>query len=173
LLKRSVVNDKANSDTTTGGVTMEPINRTFIAGAVLCAAAALLMGSGCTTTGLQRAVDVRVATTLLGGSPQLVVSGPARVLHVDVRGRQDVRMYSVRRGADGSVNCAAEVRADVRALERAASNELNLLVGEDEGVCVANAAGDGAPRADVSWHARRSADEVVEIAHRHTLASNP
>ena len=167
------MNDKANSDTTTRGVTMEPINRTFIAGAVICAAAALLMASGCTTTGMQRAVDVRVATTLQGGSPQLVVSGPARVLHVDVRGRQDVSMYSVKRGADGSISCAAEIRTDVRTLERAASNELNLVVGEDEGVCLANAAGEGAPRADVSWHARRGAGAAVEIAQRHTLATNP
>ena len=57
LLKRSVVNDQANS--TTGGMTMDPINRTFIAGGVICAAAAFLMGSSCTTTGVQRAVDVR------------------------------------------------------------------------------------------------------------------
>jgi hypothetical protein len=172
LLKRSVVNDKANSETTTGGVTMETINRTFIAGAVICAAAAFLTASGCTTTGMQRAVDVRVATTLQGGSPQLVVSGPARVLHVDLRGRQNVSMYRVKRGADGSVSCVAEVRTDVRALKRAGSNELNLPVGEDEGVCLANAADDGA-RADVSWHARRDAGAPVEIAHRPTIARNP
>ena len=171
LLKRSVVNDQANS--TTGGMTMDPINRTFIAGGVICAAAAFLMGSSCTTTGVQRAVDVRVATTLQGGSPQLVVSGPARVLHVDVAGRQDVSIYSVKRRADGSVSCATEVRTGVRVLERAASNDLDLVVGEDEGVCLANAAGDGAPRADVSWHARRGAGAPVEIAHRHTLATNP
>jgi hypothetical protein len=151
---------------------METINRTFIAGAVICAAAAVLMASGCTTTGMQRAVDVRVATTLQGGSPQLVVSGPARVLHVNVAGRQDVSIYSVKRGEDGSVSCATEVRTGVRVLKRAASNELNLPVGEDEGVCLANAAGDGA-RADVSWHARRGAGAPVEIAHRHTLATNP
>jgi hypothetical protein len=153
-------------------MTMESINRTFIAGAVICAAAAFLMASGCTTTGMQRAVDVRVATTLQGGIPQLVVSGPARVLHVDVRGRQNVSMYSVKRGADGSFSCAAEVHTDLRTLQRAASNELNLPVGEDEGVCLANAAGDGAPRADVSWHARRGAGAPVEIAHRDTLASS-
>jgi hypothetical protein len=173
LLKRSVVNDKANSDTTTGGVTMETINRTFIAGAVICAAGALLMAGGCTTTGVQRAVDVRAATTLQGGRPQLVVSGPARVLHVDVAGRQDVSIYSVKRSADGSVSCATAVRTGVRVLERAASNDLDLAVGEDEGVCLANAAGDSAPRADVSWHARRGASTPVEIAHRHPLASNP
>jgi hypothetical protein len=92
---------------------------------------------------------------------------------VDVRGRQDVSLYSVKRGADGSVSCAAEVRKDVRALKRDASNELNLVVGEDEGVCLANAAGDGVPRADVSWHARRGAGAPVEIAHPRTLASNP
>jgi hypothetical protein len=173
LLKRSVVNDKADSDTTTGGVTMGTINRTFIAGAVICAAAALLTASSCTTTGTQRAVDVRVAMTLRSGSPQLVVSGPARVLHVEVAGRQDVSIYSVKRGADGSVSCATEIRTGVRVLKRAASNDLDLVVDEDEGVCLANAAGDGAPRADVSWHARRDAGTPVEIAHRHTLATNP
>src|SRR5262249_34681496 len=131
-----------------------------------------LLASGCTTTSMQRAADVRVATTLQGGSPQLVVSGPARVLHVDVGGRQDVSIYSVKRGADGSVSCTGKVRGNVRALERAASNDLNLVVGEDEGVCLAKAAGD-ASRVDVSWHASRGADAPVEIGHRHTLAKSP
>jgi len=166
------MNGKANSDTTTGGKTMKSINRIIIEGAVICAAA-FLTASGCTTTGMQRAVDVRVATTLQGGSPQLVVSGPARVLHVDVGARQDVNIYSVKRGADGSVSCTGKVRKDVRALEPAASNDLNLVVGEDEAVCLANAASDGAPRADVSWHARRGASAPVEIGHPRTLASSP
>jgi hypothetical protein len=145
------------------------INKICLAGAIASAAAAVLMASGCNVAGagggLQRAAEVRVATTLEGGSPKLVVSGPARVLHVDVRGHRAVNVYSVKRGADGSVNCTGAARSDVRSLQQSASNELNLVVRSDEGLCLANGAGDAAPRADVSWHARRGADAPVEIAH--------
>ena len=145
------------------------VNKICFLGAVVSAAAAVLMASGCNVAGggagLKRAAEVRVATTLEGGGPKLMVSGPARLLHVDVRGHHAVNVFSVKRGADGSVNCTGTVRSDVRSLQQSASNELNLVVHADEGVCLANEAGDAAPRADVSWHARRGAEAPIEFAH--------
>jgi hypothetical protein len=67
------------------------MNRVCIVGAVVSAAAAIFMASGCSVAGgMQRAAEVRVATTLEAGSPKMIVSGPARLLHVDVHGRQSL-----------------------------------------------------------------------------------
>ena len=171
LLMCPVVNGTTKIETETGGAKMISINvnKICLAGAVASAAAAVLFASGCNVAGagagLQRAAEVRVATTLEGSSPKLVVAGPARVLHVDVRGHRAVNVYSVKRGADGSVDCMVTDRSGVRSLQQSASNELNLVVRSDEGLCLANEAGDAAPRADVSWHARRGPDVPVEIAH--------
>jgi hypothetical protein len=150
---------------------MFSINKVCLAGALVSAIAAALMASGCNVagaSGLQRASEVRVATTLEAGSPRMVVAGPARLLHVDVHGRQALRIYSVKRDATGAVDCAAKVRADVVALHQGASNELNLRVTEDEAICMAddsNGPGRDARRTDVSWHARRGAEEPSEVMH--------
>jgi hypothetical protein len=166
-----VVNGTTKTETETGGAKMISINvnKICFAGALASAAAAVLLASGCNVAGagagLQRAAEVRVATTLEAGSSKLMVAGPARLLHVDVRGHQEVNVYSVKRGADGSVNCAGTARSALRSLQQSASNELNLKVGQDEGICLANEAGDTAPRADVSWHARRGAEAPIEVAH--------
>jgi hypothetical protein len=119
---------------------------------------------------MQRAAEVRVATTLEVGSPKLLVSGSARLLHVDVEGHQTLNVYTVKRDAAGEASCAVAPRAEARALRQAASTELNLEVADDEVVCLANTAGD-APRVDVSWHARRGAGAPIEIGHTLT-ASN-
>jgi hypothetical protein len=166
------VNGKTNDQT--GGNQMDSINRMFFAGAVISAAAAIFLASGCAGTGasaMQRAAEVRVATTLEADSPKLMVSGPARLLHVDVEGHQTLNVYTVKRDAAGEASCAGKTRSAARALRQAASTELNLEVGDDEVVCLANAAGD-APRVDVSWHARRGAGAPIEIGHTLT-ASNP
>src|SRR5262245_58786754 len=89
LLKCLVVNGKTNNQT--GGNNMDSINRIFFAGAIISAAAAIFMASGCAGAGassMQRAAEVRVATTLVAGSQKLMVSGPAQLLHVDVEGHQ-------------------------------------------------------------------------------------
>src|SRR5437763_16778293 len=94
---------------------MISINRLFLAGAVACAAAGAFVASGCSVagaSGMQRAAEVRVATTLEAGSPKLIVSGPARLLHVDVHGGQPLSIYSVKRDASGAVNCADKVRSN-------------------------------------------------------------
>jgi hypothetical protein len=164
------VNGKTNNQT--GGSNMGSINRIFFAGAIISAAAAAVLASGCGVTGassMQRAAEVRIATTLEAGSPKVIVSGPARLLHVDVQGHQTLNVYTVKRDAGGAANCAARGRAEMRALRQAASTELNLEVGDDEVVCLANSAGD-APRIDVSWHARRGVAAPSETGH--AVASN-
>jgi hypothetical protein len=159
------------NDNETGGVDMFSINRIFIAGAVVSAAAAVFMASGCGVAGgMHRGADVRVATRLEAGSPKMIVSGPARLLHVDVHGRQALSIYSVKRGTDGTVSCADKARAEPLPLRQGASNELNLVVREGEAICLANDANDVAARnADVSWHARRGADAPAETAHASNL----
>ena len=88
LLMWSLVNGKANNDSESGGANMFSINRICFTGAVISAAAAVFMASGCGVAGagMKRAAEVRVATTLEAGSPKMIVSGPARLLHVDVHG---------------------------------------------------------------------------------------
>jgi len=140
---------------------MISINRIFFAGAIASAVAAALMASGCAAGGGLQSAEVRVATQLEGASPRMIVAGPARLLHVDVHGRQSLNVYSVKRGADGNANCGDAVRSEALPLRQGASNELNLVVLGDEAVCLANAS--GSPRAaDVSWHARSGNDAPAE-----------
>ena len=169
LLLWSVVN--VETDNEAGGANMISINRIFLAGAVI-SAAAVFMASGCGVagaSGMQRAAEVRVATTLEAGSPKLIVSGPARLLHVDVRGHQALNIYSVKRDASGGANCAGPARSGAFALRQAASTALNLEVQDGEAICLASAPGD-APAVDVSWHARRGVATPIETGH--TFASN-
>jgi len=148
---------------------MFSINRIFFAGAVVSAVAAALMASGCAVGGsLRQASDVRVATRLEGATPKMIVAGPARLLHVDVHGRQALSLYSVKRAAEGSFSCAAVASSDARPLRRGASNALNLVVPADEAVCLAN--GSGISRdTEVAWHARRGQDAPVEVLHASNL----
>jgi hypothetical protein len=164
----SPVNGKTNNDSETGGANMFSINRIFFTGAVISAAAAVFVASGCSVAGagMKRAAEVRVATTLEAGSPKMIVSGPARLLHVDVHGRQSLNVYSVKRGADGTVSCTDKVPSARLSLRQGASNELDLVVRADEAVCLVNDASDASPRnTDVSWHARRGADAPADVAH--------
>jgi len=143
---------------------MISINRIFFAGAIASAVAAALMASGCAAGGGLQSAELRVATQLEGASPRMIVAGPARLLHVDVHGRQSLNVYSVKRGADGSANCGAAVHSVALPLRQGASNELNLVVLEDEAVCLANVSGS-ARAADVSWHARRGKDAPAKTLH--------
>jgi hypothetical protein len=164
----SPVKGKTDNGSETGGANMFSINRIFFTGAVISAAAAVLVASGCSVAGagMTRAAEVRVATTLEAGSPKVIVSGPARLLHVDVHGRQLLNVYSVKRGADGKVDCTDKLPSARVSLRQRASNELNLVVRADEAVCLANDASDGSTRkADVSWHARRGADVPAQVVH--------
>ena len=147
---------------------MFSINRLFFAGAVASAVAAALMASGCAVGGGMQAAEVRTATKLEGASPKMIVAGPARLLHVDVHGRQELSLYRVKRAADGSFSCAAVASSDARPLRHGASNQLNLVVPADEAVCLAN--GSGIVRdTEVAWHARRGDDAPVEALAANNL----
>jgi hypothetical protein len=60
-----------------------------------------------------------------------------------VHGRQLLNVYSVKRGADGKVDCTDKLPSARVSLRQRASNELNLVVRADEAVCLANDASDG------------------------------
>jgi len=136
---------------------MLSINRILFTAAVASAIGAALMAGGCAAGGVTHA-EVRMATTVKAGSAQVMVNGPARLLHVDVRGRQSLNVYSVKRGTDGAVDCADKVRSEIASLRQGTSNQLNVEVRGDEAVCLANES-SGADHADVSWHARRASGE--------------
>ena len=111
------MNGKTNNQT--GGANMVSINRIFFAGAVISAAAAVFLASGCGVTGasgMQRAAEVRVATTLEAGSPKVIVSGPARLLHVDVRRPPDAERLQrqARRGRRGELRGQGALRTRAR-----------------------------------------------------------
>ena len=157
------MNATTNDDSETGGANMISINRIFFAGAIASAVAAAFMASGCAAGGgLQQHAELRVATKLEGASPKMIVAGPARLLHVDVHGRQELSLYSVKRAADGSFSCARAASSAARPLRHGATNELNVVVREDEAICLANESGI-ARDADVAWHARRGADAPTEL----------
>ena len=162
------MNGTTNHFNETKGANMFSINRLFFAGAVASAVAAALMASGCAGGGGMRAAEVRIATKLEGASPKMIVAGPARLLHVDVHGRQELSLYSVKRAPDGSFNCAAVASSDALPLRHGASNELNLVVPADEAVCLAN--GSGIARdTEIAWHARRGTDAPAETLHASNL----
>jgi hypothetical protein len=144
-------------------------NRIYVAGVVVSAIVALSM-AGCSTAGAARHTEVRVATRLETGSPRLVVAGPARLLHVEVRGRRALNLYSVRRGADGQVSCLDGARTLLRS-RLGANNALDLVVAAGEAICVGDGeAGAANPRdTEVSWHARSGTEARVEIAEASTL----
>jgi hypothetical protein len=142
---------------------MFSLNRVCVAGAIV---SAVLMASGCGVSGgMQGSAEVRIATRIEAGSPKLVVAGPARLLHVDVHGRQLLNLYSVKRGADGTVNCLEGARTQVRLLRQGASNELNIVVASDEAICLANDATVVARDTDVAWHARCGAEAAGTVLH--------
>ena len=74
-----------------------------------------------------------------------------------MHGRQLLNLYTVKRGPDGKVSCADQERSPLRPLRQGASNALNIVVPENEAICLENDANEAAPRnTDVSWHARRT-----------------
>jgi hypothetical protein len=150
---------------------MLAMNKNCLARVAAAAVAVVSMVGGCTTTGATRPIEVRVATRVENGSPRLVVTGPARLLHVDVHGQRPLNLYGVRRGADGKVSCLDGARGQVRPLREHASNELNIVVAAGEALCVVDdAAGAATARdTDVSWHARSGTDAPVETVHASNL----
>ena len=94
LLMWSLVNGKTNNDSETGGANMFSINRICFTGAVISAAAAVFMASGCGVAGagMKRAAGC-ASRRRSRPAAQMIVAGPARLLHVDVHGRQPLNLY--------------------------------------------------------------------------------
>jgi len=99
----------------------------------------------------RRAPDVRGQTVLTTAAPQLVVAGPARLLHVDVEGARAVSLYSVSSTKGGPEACRAGAATPKRALRMNASNELDLDVVAGQTVCLSADGGS----VQVAWHAQQ------------------
>lgn len=126
--------------------------------AAIVAAATLAAGCGATTAAGGGSVDLRRSAHIEhGGTPRMLVEGPARLLHLDVHGDRVFSIYSVERRSGTEADClsdGASVHASVARAERRV--HLNLDVPGGRTLCLAGAAGAAAGRAsDVSWHARR------------------
>jgi hypothetical protein len=101
----------------------------------------------------RRGSDVRGQTVLTAASPQLVVAGPARLLHVDVEGKRAVSFYSVDSRKDGPEACrAGSPSAKRSALRTNASNQLDLDVAAGQTVCLVTTEGS----VQVAWHAQQA-----------------
>ena len=108
----------------------------------------------------RRAPDVRGDTMLSAAAPQLVVAGPARLLHVDVEGARGVSLYSVDSASGGSQACRAGAASAKRALRTNATNELDLDVAAGQTVCLVADGGS----VEVAWHAQQVAPLAATLA---------
>lgn len=126
--------------------------------AALVAAASFAAGCGVTTTTARGPVDLRRSAHIEhGATPRMLVEGPARLLHLDVRGERVFSIYSVERRSGTEADClsdGASVHASVARAERRV--QLNLDVPDGRALCLTGAAGGRTGRgSDVSWHVRR------------------
>jgi hypothetical protein len=105
---------------------------------------------GATASAAPRASDLRGQKMLSAGAPQVLVEGPARLLHVDFEGARAVSLYSVDSRNDGPNACrsgaAAAKRTPLRARVR---NALDLNVAPGQTVCLVAEGGS----VEVAWHA--------------------
>ncbi len=106
---------------------------------------------GASASAAHRAPDVRGQTVLTTAAPQLVVAGPARLLHVDVEGARAVSLYSVDSTKGGPEACRNGAASAKRALRMNASNELDLDVVAGQTVCLSADGGS----VQVAWHAQQ------------------
>ena len=120
---------------------------------------------GATASAAPRAQDVRGQTVLNAGAPQVVVAGPARLLHVDFEGSRSVSLYSVDSRSGGTDACRVGAPSAKRsALRTNVRNALDLDVPAGQTVCLAADGGS----VEVAWHAQQGAGGVVGT----TYASN-
>jgi hypothetical protein len=112
--------------------------------------------AGCATiSGGHAGHDVHATARIGGDGARMLVSGPARLLHVDVDGHDELALYAVARkgGTDADCVAGAGQTAEKRRLRAGASNLVNINVAAEETICVAPPASTRA--ASVMWHARR------------------
>ena len=115
----------------------------FALGAAACASSAPPVG------------DMRGRTALLGTEAQMLIAGPARLLHVNAD-RANVTVYRVPRQAGTEADCRGVRQELVVDWDR----ESNLQIGDDETVCVS-----GTRLTHLSWHARPVSAELAGTQH--------
>ena len=95
-----------------------------------------------------RVSEVRGLTVIKAGAPQVLVEGPARLLHVEFESADVVSLYSVAsNGPDACRTDAADAKRTV--LHPNVRNALNLNVPAGQTVCLVANGGS----VDVVWHA--------------------
>jgi len=100
--------------------------------------------------------DLRGTKALASAEPELLVAGPARLLHVNADRRKGFTLYRIRHGQGSAGDCRG---ARKEALVEW-NQESDLLVHKDEAICVAS---EG--RTQLSWHALPAGGDAVEIQH--------
>jgi hypothetical protein len=117
---------------------------------------------GATALAAPRAQDLRGQTVLNAGSPQLVVAGPARLLHVDFESARAVSLFSVESRNGGTDACRVGAAGAKRtALRARVRNALDINVAAGQTVCLVADGGS----VEVAWHAQQSAGGVVGTAY--------
>jgi hypothetical protein len=127
-------------------------------------------GASSVASATPRGPDVRGQAVLNVGAPQLLVEGPARLLHVDFEGARAVSLYSVDSWNVGADACRAGAPAAKRlGLHTNVRNALDLDVPPGRAMCLV--AEDGSVQ--VAWHAQatplpggRAGKEVLHASNR-------
>src|ERR1022692_908624 len=105
---------------------------------------------GASASAASRAQDLRGQKMLSAGVPQVLVEGPARLLHVDFEGARAVSLYSVDSRNEGPNACRSGAVAAKRTPLRArVRNALDLNVAPGQTVCLVAEGGS----VEVAWHA--------------------
>lgn len=100
--------------------------------------------------------DLRGSAALTSAEPQLLLAGPARLLHVNADRRTGVTLYRVSSGQGSPADCRGAGKETVIDWDQ----ESDLLVRKDETICVAVQR-----RTQLSWHARPASDDLVASQH--------
>jgi hypothetical protein len=104
--------------------------------------------AGGSASAAPRVSEVRGLTVIKAGAPQVLVEGPARLLHVEFESAKTVSLYSVAsNGPDACRTGAADAKRTVPHTN--VRNALNLSVPAGQTVCVVANGGS----VDLVWHA--------------------
>jgi hypothetical protein len=100
--------------------------------------------------------DLRGSTALTSPEPQLLLAGPARLLHVNADRRAGLVLYRVRSGQGSAADCRGAGKETAIDWDQGS----DLLVGKDETICVAVQG-----HTQLSWHARPALEDLVATQH--------
>ena len=140
--------------------------KTTVTSRISSALALALAVGGCAATNLAAhptTVADRQETIVTRESPRLLVTGPARLLHVDVSGEGDVRLYRVFVGTSSRSEEACRSAQPIAPilLHGEQQHRLNLEVDPDQAVCVVasqpnhSTASTRIGPTELAWHAER------------------